>query len=170
MRHLVLFACVVGGLSLSACKMQFGVGYNQGYSPEQPLPFDHSIHAGQNKIACQYCHNEVERSPHSTIPALSTCMNCHLLVKTDSPYIQKLAETYNNGDTIKWMKVHLLPDFVKFNHSAHIKKGFACQTCHRPVETMKQVSQDSDVSMGWCVNCHREPGNNAPLNCSTCHN
>lgn len=145
------------------------VGYNTGYAPEQPIPFDHSLHVQTNKIQCQYCHNQVERSSHSNVPALSTCMNCHLTVKTDSPYIQKLRDAYDKKQPINWVKVHMLPDHVRFNHSAHIMKGVNCQTCHGPVETMQKVYQFSTLNMGWCVNCHRQPENKAPLNCSTCH-
>ncbi len=145
------------------------IGYNQGYAPEQPIPFDHSLHVQTNKIQCQYCHNQVERSSHSNIPALSTCMNCHLTVKTDSPHIQKLREAYDKAQPIQWVKVHMLPDHVRFNHSAHIAKGVNCQTCHGPIETMQKVYQFSNLNMGWCVNCHRQPENKAPLNCSTCH-
>jgi hypothetical protein len=151
-------------------KMGWGsFGYNKGYSPEQPLPFDHALHAGQYQIQCTYCHNQVERSKSSNIPALSTCMNCHMVVKTDSPFIQKLREAYDSGKSIEWVRVHMLPNHVQFNHSAHIAKGVNCATCHGPIETMKKVSQFSDLSMGWCVNCHRKPEYNAPLNCSTCH-
>lgn len=154
---------------LSGCKFQFGVGYNQGYSPEQPIPFDHSLHVGTHQIQCTYCHNQVERTKHANIPALSTCMNCHLQVATDKPAIQKMREAYDAGKNIEWVRVHMLPDFVHFNHSAHLSKGVSCQTCHGEIEKMKQVQQFSDLSMGWCVNCHREPQHNAPLNCSTCH-
>ncbi len=173
-RNMVLF--LLTGLSvalmtgLSGCKFQYGIGYNEGYSPTQPIAFDHSIHVEQNKIQCNYCHNQGERSTAQNIPALSTCMNCHLTVKTDSPEIQKLRNAYDKGQSIEWVKVHMLPDHVKFNHSAHLAKGLACNTCHGPVETMKQIYQYSDLSMGWCVNCHRQPENHAPLNCSTCHN
>ena len=160
---------IVLGLATAGCKFQFGVGYNQGFSPEQPIPFDHSKHAGTHQIACGYCHNQGERSNHSNIPALSTCMNCHLVVKTDSPHIQKLREAYDKGESIPWVKVHMLPDHVKFSHAAHIQKGVNCQTCHGPIETMQKVAQFSDLSMGWCVNCHREPENKAPTSCSTCH-
>ena len=151
-------------------RFQPGIGYNKGYSPDQPIPFDHSLHVSENKIQCQYCHNQVERSRHSNIPALSTCMNCHLTVKTDSPHIQKLREAYDAKKSIEWVKIHMLPDHVQFNHSAHIARGVNCQTCHGPIETMQKVYQYSDLSMGWCVNCHRQPENKAPLNCSTCHN
>lgn len=162
---------VFTAIALTGCtKWDFGFGYNQGYAPEQPIPYDHSLHAGTLKIQCQYCHNQTERSPHANIPALSTCMNCHLTVKTDSPYIQKVREAYDSGKPIQWTKVHMLPDFVKFNHSAHISRGVNCQTCHGPIETMKRVSQFSTLGMGWCVNCHRQPENKAPTSCSTCHN
>jgi len=144
-------------------------GYNRGYSPDQPLPFKHSLHAGTYQIPCQYCHTNVSQSRHSTVPSLNICMNCHIAVKTDSPWIQKLRKAYENNESIPWVKVHMLPDFVQFNHSAHIKKGVACQTCHGPVETMETLYQNSDLSMGWCVNCHRKPENNAPVNCATCH-
>lgn len=166
---LASLAGLVALVGLSGCNFQFGWGYNKGYTPDQPIPFDHSVHVGQNKIQCQYCHNQVERSPHSNIPALSTCMNCHLVVKTDSPHIQKLREAYDAGGTIEWVRVHMLPDHVKFNHAAHIAKGVNCQTCHGEVEKMQKVTQVSDLSMGWCVNCHRQPENKAPTNCSTCH-
>lgn len=166
---LITFSLLAMLQLLSGCKFQFGVGYNQGYSPEQPIAFDHSLHAGTHKIQCMYCHNQVERSQHSTVPALSTCMNCHIQVATDKPGVQKLREAYTAGESIEWVKVHMLPDFVRFNHSAHIAKGVNCQTCHGEVEKMKKMEQHSDLSMGWCVNCHRQPENNAPLNCSTCH-
>lgn len=161
--------CLISTLFMTGCNFQFGWGYNKGYAPEQPIPFDHSLHAGTHQIQCQYCHNQVERSPHSNIPALSTCMNCHLVVKTDSPHIQKLREAYDSGKSIEWVKVHMLPDHVKFNHSAHLNRGVNCQTCHGQIEKMQRVEQFSDLSMGWCVNCHRQPENQAPTNCTTCH-
>ena len=161
--------CFLVTFILAGCEFTSGIGYNKGYSPEQPIPFEHSLHAGQLNIQCQYCHNQVERSPHSNIPALSTCMNCHSAVKTDSPHIVKLREAYDAGKSIEWVKVHMLPDHVKFNHSAHVNRGVNCQTCHGPIETMQRVAQHSDLSMGWCVNCHRQSENKAPINCSTCH-
>jgi len=160
---------LIGTWLLVGCKFQPGIGYNQGYQPEQPVPFDHSIHVGKHNIQCQYCHNQVERSRHSNIPSLQTCMNCHLQVKTDSPHIQKMRDAYEAGTSLQWVRVHMLPDHVQFNHAAHIAKGVNCQTCHGEVEKMKTVSQHSDLSMGWCINCHRQPENKAPLNCSTCH-
>lgn len=154
---------------LIGCKFQPNIGYNTGYAPEQPIAYDHSLHAGKLQIQCQYCHNQVERSKHSNIPTLQTCMNCHLTVATDKPDIQKMRDKYDKGESIEWVRVHMLPDHVMFNHSAHIQKGVNCSTCHGPVETMKVVQQIADLSMGWCINCHRQPENKAPLNCTTCH-
>lgn len=148
---------------------KISIGYNKGYQPDQPIPFDHSLHAGQYKVDCQYCHSNVAKSNHSSIPALNVCMNCHIQVKTDSPWITQMREAYSSGKSIQWVKVHMLPDFSHFNHKRHVQAGKQCQECHGPVETMKVVSQHSDLSMGWCIQCHRKPENKAPISCSTCH-
>lgn len=153
----------------SGCKFQPGWGYNKGYQPEQPIPYSHELHVGKLGMQCQYCHNQVERSKHSNVPTLQTCMNCHMQVKTDSPHIMKMREAFDAGNSIEWTRVHMLPDHVQFNHSAHVTKGVNCQTCHGPVETMEKVYQHADLSMGWCINCHRQEENKAPLNCTTCH-
>ena len=148
---------------------RLALGYNQNYKPEQPIPFSHEQHVGQYKIDCQMCHTSAERSRHASIPSLNICMNCHMTIKPSSPYIQKLQKAYEAGQSISWVKVHRLPDHVKFNHAAHVLSGKQCQECHGPVETMPVIYQWSDLSMGWCVNCHRRPENKAPLNCATCH-
>jgi hypothetical protein len=164
-----LLGSLISLVALTGCKFQPGWGYNKGYSPEQPIPFDHSLHAGKHNIQCQYCHSQVERSKHANIPSTQTCMNCHTQILTNKPNIQKLRETFDAGKSVEWVKVHMLPDHVKFNHAAHIAKGVNCQTCHGEIEKMQKVSQHADLSMGWCVNCHREPANKAPINCTTCH-
>ncbi len=168
-RYIFVLALLIISSQIISCKFQPGIGYNKGYSPEQPIPFDHSLHVTTYQVQCQYCHNQVERSKHSNVPALSTCMNCHNQVKTGSPYITKIREAYEKGESIEWVRVHMLPDHAHFNHSAHVAKGVNCQTCHGPIETMQKVYQYSDLSMGWCINCHREPQYKAPLNCTTCH-
>lgn len=148
------------------------IGYNKGYAPEQPIAFSHELHAGQYKMQCLYCHSSAERANHSAVPSLNICMNCHLVVAADKPEIQKLAEAYNSNTPIAWKKVHLLPDHVRFNHKRHVEKygaPQACHTCHGPVESMEVMYQHSSLSMGWCVNCHREKENQAPVSCSTCH-
>ena len=155
-------------LALGACKNRPGVGYNKGYAPTQPIPYDHELHAGKYQINCLYCHSDAEVSRHATVPSLNVCMNCHMTVG-QGPNIQKLRDAYTNNQPIEWVKVHMLPDFVHFNHKRHVSHGVKCQTCHGPVETMKKIEQHTDLSMGWCVNCHRQPENNAPISCSTCH-
>jgi hypothetical protein len=147
----------------------FGPSKTQNYAPEQPIPFSHKLHAGDRKIPCTYCHIGTENSRHATVPATSVCMNCHQLVKTDSPHIQKLTEMYNKGQPVPWVRVHNLPDFTFFNHRRHIDRGVQCQVCHGEVETMERVKQYAPLTMGWCVNCHRQPEYNAPTSCDTCH-
>lgn len=165
---------------------QLSIGYNIGYKPDQPIPFSHKLHAGDYGIDCKYCHTTAAVSRYSAVPSMNICMNCHLSVGADKEWIQKLSEKYEKGEPIAWTKVHMLPDFVKFNHAKHIAAGKQCQTCHGLVEQMEKVYQYSDLSMGWCVNCHRgtkdesltkeqiqeykDSGHTqAPLNCSTCH-
>jgi hypothetical protein len=169
---------ILSVLSMSGClwqsphaeeRVKTSFGYNNGYAPEQPIPFSHELHVGQNKIQCQYCHSQVEFSKSSNVPSLATCMNCHQQVATDKEPIKKLRDAYSEGKSIEWVRVHMLPDHVQFNHQAHVARGVNCQTCHGPIETMEKVYQYSDLSMGWCINCHREPENKAPLNCTTCH-
>lgn len=166
----------------------FPTASNQGYDPVQPIPFSHKLHAGTHKIDCRYCHLGPDKSRHSTVPAMNVCMNCHSVVKTDSPWIQQIQKAYSEGRPIEWVRVHELPDFVFFNHKRHVNKGISCETCHGDVKSMDQVYQVSPLTMGWCLDCHRgvtTPGNIlreahpgvedprgmqvAPINCSTCH-
>ena len=158
-----------------------GLGRQQGYEPVQPIYYSHKVHAGVNQISCLYCHGGAQDSKHATIPSVNVCMNCHMAVKeyTGEPIkrqdgttvnandeIQKLyqyagwnpdTKTYDKpGKPIEWVKIHNLPDFVYFNHSQHVKVGqVACQTCHGEIQKMNEVAQFADLSMGWCVNCHR---------------
>ena len=132
------------------------VGDNQGYEPEQPIAFSHKIHAGDNQIQCMYCHFGAELSRHAGIPPASTCMNCHTKIKTDSPEIAKITQALASNKPIEWVKVHHLADFVYFNHSQHVVSGkISCQTCHGEVEKMTRMRQDAPVTMGWCLECHR---------------
>jgi hypothetical protein len=129
------------------------------------------LHAGQNAIDCQYCHSGAEKSKHAGIPGTQVCMNCHKYVQTGPKYGEtEISKIYAysgwNPDegkfvrepkNIEWVKIHNLPDHVYFNHSQHVKVGkIACQTCHGKIETMETVEQFAPLSMGWCVNCHRE--------------
>jgi hypothetical protein len=137
------------------------VGLNQGYAPDQPIPFSHKLHAGKYNIPCMYCHTGVEKSKHATVPSMNVCMNCHSVVKPESPHIQKLQALYKEGkEAFQWVKVNDLPDHVNFNHKRHVTKGIACETCHGDVKRMDVVRQDKPLTMGWCLDCHR--GNTAP--------
>lgn len=138
-----------------------------GYQPDQPIPFSHVIHAGQNNIPCEYCHSGARRSSAAVIPGLNTCMGCHNIVKTDSPMIQFIAEKHRRGEPVKWVKVHDMPDFVRFAHSPHINAGVECATCHGQVQEMDVVQQVAPLQMGWCVDCHRE--REATTSCLACH-
>jgi len=159
------------------------VGVDQGYAPIQPIHYSHRIHAGENQIECKYCHSSARVSKHSGIPSLNVCMNCHKQIAEVAPEtqaegqkeygvdynaeIQKLYEATGwdtstqsfTGDTkpVKWIRIHNLPDFAYFNHSQHVTVGqIDCQTCHGPVETYEIQKQYAPLTMGWCINCHRE--------------
>lgn len=127
-----------------------------GYAPEQPIPFSHKIHAGDNKMECLYCHFNADKSRHATVPPTSLCMGCHQQVASDRPLPQKVKEHYEKEEPIEWVKVHHLPEHAFFSHERHVAAGVSCQTCHGPVETMDKVVQTVDINMGWCLDCHRD--------------
>ena len=158
------------------------VGVDQGYMPIQPIHYSHKIHSGANQIECQYCHSSAKKSKHSGIPSLNVCMNCHQNIAeyngeedlekgyTKEFYTNEIKKLYKavgwdensqsyTGDTqpVKWVRIHNLPDFVYFNHAQHVNvAGVDCKTCHGPVEEMEILYQHSSLTMGWCINCHRE--------------
>ena len=159
-----------------------GLGRTKGYQPVQPIYYSHKVHAGTNQISCLYCHSGAQASKHANIPSVNVCMNCHMSIKeyagdpivredgtsvNANAEIQKLyeyagwnpaAKKYDKpGRPIEWVRIHNLPDHVYFNHSQHVKVGQQqCQTCHGPIQEMPEVGQFADLSMGWCINCHRE--------------
>ncbi len=128
-----------------------------GYKPIQPVPFSHATHAGQLGMDCRYCHNMVEKSWYSNIPGSSTCMNCHNQVKPDSPLLAVVRQSYETGDPVPWVKIHQVPDYAYFNHSAHVNRGVSCVECHGKVNEMEVVSHQQPLSMGFCLDCHRNP-------------
>ncbi|SDR67615.1 Cytochrome c2 [Formosa sp. Hel1_31_208] len=159
------------------------IGVDQGYEPVQPIHYSHRIHAGENGIDCKYCHSSARVSKHSGIPSLNICMNCHKSIYqvaevTQQEGIEEYGVDYNaeiqklykavgwdedeqqyTGETqpVKWVRIHNLPDFAYFNHSQHVSvAGVQCQTCHGPVEEMEVMYQHAPLTMGWCINCHRE--------------
>jgi hypothetical protein len=128
-----------------------------GYAPEQPIPYSHALHAGQLGIDCRYCHNTVEHSAQASIPPTQTCMNCHLKIQNTSTKLVPLLESYEKGTPVEWVRVHDLPDYVYFNHSAHVRRGIGCASCHGRIDKMEVVRQQERLSMGWCLDCHRHP-------------
>ena len=162
---------VVGG-TLYAGPMFMGATspetLNVGYRPEQPVAFSHALHAGEMKMDCRYCHVSVDKWAHSSVPATKTCINCHspnspdgapLLsaVHSTSPKLRPVHESWRTGESIDWVRIHRLPDFVYFNHSAHVNRGVSCVTCHGRVDKMEVVYQAKNQSMAWCIECHRDP-------------
>ena len=130
---------------------------NVGYQPEQPVPYSHKLHVGQLGMDCRYCHNTVEEAAWAAIPPTQTCMNCHTSVRTTSPKLLPVRESYATGMPVPWIRVHDLPDYVYFDHSAHVRRGVGCVSCHGRVDTMDVVRQVQPLSMGWCLDCHRNP-------------
>jgi hypothetical protein len=178
-----IFALLMGAYIVFG--MLFSVGVDQGYQPIQPIAFSHKIHSGENKIDCQYCHSSAKHSKHSGIPSVNVCMNCHMSIAevAEGTEIEWNGEIYGkerldgliaivydaagwdpeeleySGEEkpIKWIRIHNLPDLVYYNHAQHVTVGgVKCQTCHGPVEEMDEMYQYSPLTMGWCINCHRE--------------
>jgi hypothetical protein len=149
-----LLALAISAVVLSAYS---GASSSQNYQPVQPINFPHPLHAGgQLQMNCLYCHNTANKSPDPGLPAVSTCMGCHLVVRADRPEIQKLARYYagGQGKPIPWVRIHKVPEYVRFPHMRHVNAGVTCQTCHGPVQEMPRVYQYASLNMGWCVNCH----------------
>ncbi len=193
-RNQFLVFCSVVFFLLSSAYFAYGwlmqVGIDQGYMPIQPIHYSHKIHSGDNQIDCQYCHSSARVSKHSGIPSLNVCMNCHENIAeydgeedlekgyTKDFYTNEIKKLYKavgwdenkriyTGDVepVKWVRIHNLPDFVYFNHSQHVNvAGIECQTCHGPVEEMEIAYQHSSLTMGWCINCHRETNVNVKDN------
>lgn len=182
-RYLAFLAIVffiVGGYMVS--KSAMGLGRSKDYQPVQPIYYSHKVHAGINQINCQYCHIGVYQGKQATLPSVNVCMNCHMAINeykgekmfTESGEevngTQEIEKLYkyagfepgkpwdaSKAKPIEWVRIHNLPDHVYFNHAQHVKAGqVACQTCHGEIQKMGEVKQQNDLSMGWCINCHRE--------------
>ena len=148
---------IVSFLGKTALDGVMSVGIQQGYAPKQPIAFSHKLHAGKYQIDCNYCHTGVRKGKSANIPSATICMTCHSQVKTDSPKLQRLRDAVEKNQPIEWVRVHNLPDLAYFNHAQHVAVGkLECQTCHGPIEKMEVVQQYSPLTMGWCINCHRE--------------
>ena len=183
-------AIVAIALALGGAGVTFMIWYyfspkftQVGYQPRQPVPYSHRLHAGQLGIDCRYCHTGVERSPVAMVPPVQTCMNCHALVRTDSPRLAPIRESWcarvpldqrtdqncpgvprerraqlEDGQPVEWVRVHRLPDHAYFDHSVHVTAGVGCVECHGRVDQEDVIRQVQPLSMGWCLECHRDPG------------
>ena len=172
---------LLGGATATAVAVLIFLGASGGTitpAPTQPIAYDHSVHAGDNAIACEFCHRGVSTGAQATIPSVEQCMFCHTTVQGDQapPEVAKLVEYFEGGNPINWGRVHRVPDHVQFVHEAHVRfftqeKGFTveetCAVCHSNVRDMEIVEQKRSLKMGDCVDCHRD--NNAPTDCATCH-
>jgi hypothetical protein len=129
----------------------------QGRTATQPIPFDHRIHAADLRIDCRYCHYTADRAASAGLPATETCVPCHSATWISSGIFAPVRQSLASGRPIRWQRIHRLPDFVFFNHAIHAKGGVACESCHGRVDRMAQVSQAAPLTMGWCIDCHRDP-------------
>lgn len=168
-KKLVFFIVLCGAIAMGSWSWvtMWNTNMHQGYQPVQPIKYSHELHAGAMKIDCQYCHSGAYKSKNASIPSLNVCMNCHKVVKTESPEIHKIYDalgydpdkgTYDTtkAKPIQWVRIHNLPDFAYFNHSQHVVVGgVKCQQCHGPIETMSEVYQYSPLTMKWCIQCHK---------------
>ena len=128
-----------------------------GYEPSQPVPYSHELHVGSLGIDCRYCHFGVEKSSNACVPPTQICMNCHTNILQDSKKLIKVIKSSKTKKPLKWIRVHQLPDYVYFDHSAHINAGVGCISCHGRVDKMKKIRQVKPLSMAWCLDCHRNP-------------
>jgi cytochrome c2 len=160
---IIITTLVVAFVAKSGIDQLYTVGVQQGYAPSQPIAFSHQLHAGQYEMQCQYCHTGVEIGKSANIPSANICMNCHAHIQNVggkegiSPEIQKIYNAVDNNQPIEWVRIHNLPDLSYFNHAQHVAVGgVECQTCHGPIEEMEVVYQHSTLTMGWCIDCHRQ--------------
>jgi hypothetical protein len=161
MVHVLIAIITLGLLTQTIVKAAVDLGRTKDYAPDQPIKFSHKVHAGDNRIDCKYCHNTAEFEKSAGIPPMQLCMNCHVLVREGSHSgkfeINKVIEANETNKPVEWIRLHNLPDHVFFSHAQHV--GIAkvdCKKCHGPVAEMNIMRQYSDLSMGWCINCHRE--------------
>jgi menaquinone reductase, multiheme cytochrome c subunit len=155
-----LLLLVLGGPVYLVALLAYGVtpeAIRLGYQPQQPVPYDHAVHVGELGMDCRYCHDTVEKSSHAAVPPAETCMNCHESIHPDSDRLLPIRESYASGAPVEWVRVHNLPDYVYFDHSAHVTRGVGCESCHGRVDQMDVVYQAESLNMEWCLDCHRDP-------------
>lgn len=157
---LLVVAGLAGLLAVAGVWYYFTPKYGRtGYRPEQPVSFSHALHAGQLGLDCRHCHSFVETAAHSNVPDTQACMRCHSQVQKDSPLLAAVRASWENATALPWTQIHKTPDFVYYNHAAHVNRGISCVSCHGPVHRMEVVFHHQPQSMSWCLDCHRQPAN-----------
>ncbi len=151
----VLLAGLLGGLAFFYARSSYSTMV--GIPRDQPVPFSHKHHVGDDGIDCRYCHTSVEVSPFAGIPPTKICMNCHSQIWSDSPMLAPVRDSFQTGKSLEWTRVYNLPGFVYFDHSIHVNKGVGCETCHGRVDEMPLTWRANTLLMEWCLNCHRSP-------------
>ena len=158
---LVLTGLIVIALGVTLNQLQRSPWVTrQGQRPEQPVPFSHKHHVTGLGLQCQYCHTSVEKSSYAGIPPTKTCMNCHAQIWTNAALLQPVRDSWASGESVPWIKVHDLPDYVYFSHEIHVNKGLGCASCHGRVDQMPLMYAQNTLQMEWCLNCHRNPAKN----------
>ena len=156
--QIIIYLVVLGGVVTAGATYYMTPKYTRvGYAPVQPVPYSHALHAGQLGIDCRYCHSNVEKSGVANLPTSQTCMNCHNQVKKDSPLLAVVRHSYETGEAVPWVKIHQTPDYVYFNHAVHVNRGVSCVECHGKINEMDVVAHAKPLSMGFCLDCHRDP-------------
>jgi hypothetical protein len=158
---LVLTGLIVIALGVTLNELQRSPWVTrQGQRPDQPVPFSHKHHVEGLGLQCQYCHTSVEKSSYAGIPPTKTCMNCHSEIWTNAQLLEPVRNSWATGESIQWIRVHDLPDYVYFNHEIHVNKGIGCASCHGRVDEMPLMYEQNTLQMEWCLNCHRNPAVN----------
>lgn len=156
--QIIVFVFLLVGVVTAATTYYATPKYTRvGYAPVQPVPYSHALHVNQLGLDCRYCHSNVEKSGVANLPSAQTCMNCHLHVKTDSPLLAPVRASYESGDPVPWKRIHQVPDYVYFNHAAHVNRGVSCVECHGKINEMDVVEHAKPLSMGFCLDCHNNP-------------
>ena len=157
-RQIIIGALLAGTAVTAGVTYYFTPKYTAvGYEPIQPVPFPHSVHVKQLGLDCRYCHNAVEKSWYSNIPAASVCLNCHNQVLKDDPRLAVVRDSAASGRPVEWVQIHKMPDYVYFNHSVHVNRGVSCVECHGQINDMQEVYRAKPLSMSYCLDCHRQP-------------
>ena len=155
--QLTIYCCLLACVATAGITYYMTPKYTRiGYAPIQPVPYSHKKHVGELGLDCRYCHNYIDTAG-AAVPTSQTCMNCHSQIKTTSPALAVIRDSYQTGKPVPWVHVHVLPSYVYFDHSIHVNRGISCVECHGKINEMDVVTQVKPFSMGFCLDCHRDP-------------